>query len=264
MKTLIRAAYLLALLLPFTMAAQSQQKCEASINGYRIHTVYITGSHYNGVVWAYKHLGEETCLIPVEDATKADAILDIRPVIEAQIRDRSDDEPITVSCFSGHGSSTCTDSQGNELNIDCDRNGNCSSYYGPSVGSALHSLIGEWIRSAWYQSEARLYTPDRKILWKSDSYKGASWHDLWPDKLREASGSPACKRGAWSTKRYRNYRQWASENCAIAFDPFVSIDIKANARLASKAEQANRKQAEMEEMKKNAQEAAAAQSKAPL
>ena len=41
--------------------------CEANINGFKIHTVYIMGDQYNGVVWAYEHIGEETCLTPTND-----------------------------------------------------------------------------------------------------------------------------------------------------------------------------------------------------
>ena len=53
----------------------AQAKCEANIHGFKIHAVYVMGSQPNGVAWAYKHISEETCLTPVTDPSKADAIL---------------------------------------------------------------------------------------------------------------------------------------------------------------------------------------------
>ncbi len=245
----------------FAAVASAQSRCDASINGYHIRTVYITGSQYNGVAWAYKHIAEASCLVPTTDLSKADAILDIvsntAPNSAADSEGQSDS--IVVTCSSGIGSSSCIDSDGNELDTLCDGAGNCSSYYGPSpVAAALHGLAG-WARGAWYQSEAILYTPDKKIIWRSDAQKGATWHDLWPDKLREGTGSPVCARNAFSAHRFKNYRQWASERCGVVFQPLVSIDIRANSRIAAKQNAVIEKQAQADDMRRNAQRAAAKQ-----
>ena len=61
----------------FAGVSRAQVRCEASINGFKIHTVYIMGDQYNGVAWAYKHIAEETCLTPTTDLSKADAILEV-------------------------------------------------------------------------------------------------------------------------------------------------------------------------------------------
>jgi hypothetical protein len=239
-------------------SAQVQVKCEANVNGYRIKTVYITGSQYNSVVWAYKHIGEATCLTPVTDAAKADAILEVVPFVVDTPASATDGGSLSVSCSSHGSSSSCLDSDGNELDVDCDRNGNCSSYYGPSAGVALLHAAGEWIRNGWEQAEARLYTPDHKLIWKSENQK-SHFPDLWPDKLRNGTNSPSCPRPTWTTHYYKNFRQLASERCKVEFDPLVSIDIKANARTAQKQAAIDQKQSEADEMKRNAQEAAAKQ-----
>lgn len=235
--------------------AQPPVKCEASLNGYRMHTVYITGNHFNGVAWAYKHISEATCLTPVTDEAKADAILEVISNKTPRHDDAAD--PLTVTCTSSLNSSSCLDSSGNELTVDCDRNGNCSSYYGPSLASAVGGALHAWVMSAWYESEVKLYTPDHKILWKSDGIKGQHWYDGWADKLREATFTtlPAdCKTPAGKSTD-DHFRKWVSEKCGVTFDPLVSIDIKANARLAAK----NAKTEEADEMKRNAVEAAAKQ-----
>ena len=75
----MKRTFVLAGLLVFGCAVLSyaEVKCEANINGFKIHTVYIMGGQYNGVVWAYKHIAEETCLTPSTDLSKADAILEV-------------------------------------------------------------------------------------------------------------------------------------------------------------------------------------------
>ncbi|RSL18457.1 hypothetical protein EDE15_4031 [Edaphobacter aggregans] len=62
--------------------------------------------------------------------------------------------------------------------------------------------------------------------------------------------NPGFKRDKHLTrKRYaRNYRHWAETTCGLEFDPVVSIAIKAQARQNA----ANGKQAELDEMRKNA------------
>jgi len=252
-----RILFSLSILLAFVCVAHSQErvKCGASINGFQIKTVYITGNHFPGVAWAYKHIADATCLTPVTDPAKADAVLEISA---NALPDSESSGPLTVTCSSRQGVSSCVDSDGNELDLDCDRAGNCSSYYGPSIASATHSLIDLWISSAWYQSEARLYTADHKLIWKSDRLKGNHWYDLWPDKLRESTFRLDCRIPAGKGDG-EHFRKWATEKCGVDFDPLVSIDIKANARLA----RANQKQAEADEMKRNAEEAAVKQASTP-
>ncbi len=249
---------LLLAVLASSGTASAQKKCTAAIYGYQIKTVYVTGDQYNAVVWAYKHLSEETCMTPVTDASKADAILETINT-NRKPTGQSPNEPLTVTCSSSAGSSTCIDSNGNEMDIACDSRGNCSSYFGPSPGMAVVNALNNWISNAWYQAEVNLYTPDHKLIWTSVGQKGAAWHDLWPDKLREATGSPVCPRNAFSAHRYKNYRQWASERCGVVFDPLVSIDIKAIARRSAKEASANQMQAAADEMKHNAEKAAAKQ-----
>jgi hypothetical protein len=247
-----KAFVFFALFFGGSAVASAQTKCEASLNGYRIRTVYITGNQFNAVVWAYKHLSDETCMTPTTDPAAADAILETVDRHQSDTQQASKTGALTVTCSSSAGSSSCIDSAGNELDVNCDHQGNCSSYYGPSPGVAVLNSIGEWLRNASYQAEVKLYTSDHKLIWKSETQKG--WL-LWYEKLREATGSPACPRSAFSTRRYKNYRQWASEQCRVVFDPLVAIDIKANSRIAAR----DQKQAEADEMKRNAEEAAAKQ-----
>lgn len=239
---------------PLFASAQSKTKCESNINGFKIKTVYITGNHYNGVIWAYKHIAEATCLTPVTDPTKADAILEVIPNTSAPT---PQDGPLTVSCTSSGASSSCIDSEGNELSIDCYK-GVCSSYYGPSPAYEMLHALGEWVRNAWYQSEVRIYTPDHKLVWKSEHLKGDHWYDMWPDKIRERLANLNCSApaGKGTGEKFRN---WASEKCGIEFDPLVSIDIKARDRAAEKQAIIDQKQSESDEMKRNAAEAAAKQ-----
>jgi hypothetical protein len=221
-------------------------KCEANVNGFKIHNVYIMGDQYNGVVWAYKHIGEATCLTPTTDLDKADAILEIhRFWIPGS---RADTAPLTVSCSSNRNSTYCLDSSGNELSVYCS-GGVCTSYYGPSLYSAISAVFDEWISTRWYEADARLYTLDHKLLWKSENQKGDWLGAGWPDKVRLGTNSPVCKVGAWNRSKYKNYRHWSSMQCGVEFDPLVNIDIKLQAAQKAKAD-----------MVQNAHEAAALKS----
>src|ERR1039457_2180106 len=115
----MKRTFVLAGLLVFGCAVLSyaQVKCEANINGFKIHTVYIMGDQYNGVVWAYKHIAEETCLTPSTDLSKADAILEVHRTWTPG--SKADTAPLTVSCSSIRNSTVCSDSTGNELTVDC-------------------------------------------------------------------------------------------------------------------------------------------------
>ena len=246
----LRLLLILACISPVSLLAQERVKCEANVNGFKIHTVYIIGSQPNGVAWAYKHIGEATCLTPVTDPTKADAILEIVPNgIPSPAPGTPRDAPLSISCSSSGGSSTCLDSDGNELTVDCGRNG-CISYYGPSPALLVLHSLKEWANNAWYQSEARLFTQDHKLIWKSEDQKG-HFPDLWPDKLLLGTNTPhaECRKPRMG---YKNFRQWSSEHCGVDFDPLVSIDLKLEAR---KAEAAAKLSAQAE-MKLNAEEAA--------
>ena len=161
-------------------------KCEANINGFKIHSVYVMGRHYNAVVWAYKHLAEWTCLTPVLDPAKADAILELyNPGAEAPKQDA--DASLTVSCSSRGHTSTCTDFDGNMMTTTCTASG-CSSYYGPDPALEIGHALHQWIANASYQGEARIYTLDSKLLWRSPDQKGAT---LWYDKIR-LGNEPGC------------------------------------------------------------------------
>jgi hypothetical protein len=234
--------------------AQEPVKCEASINGYKIKTIYIMGSHYSAVVWAYKHLAEWTCLTPVLDPAKADAILELYNFGDESPR-QSAESPLNVSCSSNGDTSVCTDSDGNMMTTTCDASG-CGSYYGPNSAQEIGQALHAWIANASYQGEARIYTPDHKLLWRSTDQKKAT---LWIDKVRLGTNSPGCDGRSWSVMRdahkYKNYRRWATEKCGIDMPPLVSIDLKLLDRQAEE----KKRQALKDEMLRNAREAAAKQ-----
>lgn len=243
-----------SLVFGFPVLYHAQVKCEANVNGFRIHTVYIMGDQYNGVVWAYKHIAEETCLTPTTDPGKADAILEVHRIWTPGSRD--DTAPLTVSCLSSRASTVCSDSTGNELTVDC-AGGICTSYYGPSLYSAVSGAFDAWLSTRWYESDARLYTADHKLLWRSEDQKGDWLGAGWPDKVRLGTNSPVCKVGARSRSKYKNFRHWASERCGVEFDPLVTIDLKLQNRQAVE----KTKRDSQDEMIRNAQDAAAKQRK---
>jgi hypothetical protein len=238
----------------FGVPSLAQVKCEANINGFKIHTVYIMGDQYNGVVWAYKHIAEETCLTPTTDLSKADAILEVHRFWTPG--SKADSAPLTVSCSSVRNSTVCSDSTGNELTVDC-TGGVCTSYYGPSLYSAVSSAFNQWISTRWYESDARLFTVDHKLLWKSEDQKGDWLGAGWPDKVRLGTNSPVCKVGRMSRSKYKNFRHWATQQCGVEFDPLVTIDLKLQNRQATE----KAKQDSKDEMIRNAQDAAAKQKK---
>lgn len=234
--------------------SHAEVKCEADINGFKIRTVYIMGDQYNGVAWAYKHIAEETCLTPTTDLGKADAILEIHRIWTPG--SPADTAPLTVSCISNKNSTVCDDSTGNQLTVNC-ASGVCTSYYGPSLLHALSGAFNAWMSTRWYQSDARLYTVDHKLLWKSEDQRGDWLGALWPDKVRLGTNSPVCKVGAWRRSKYKNFRHWATETCGVEFDPLVIIDLKIRDRQTAEKE----KQDSKDEMIRNAKDAAAQQKK---
>jgi hypothetical protein len=252
----MKRTFVVAVLLTFgfTVLSRAQVRCEANINGFKIHTVYIMGDQYNGVVWAYKHIAEETCLTPATDLGKADAILEVHRIWTPGSKE--DAAPISVSCLSNKNSTVCSDSTGNELTVYC-TGGVCTSYYGPSLLSAVASVFNEWISTRWYEADARLYTPDHKLLWKSEDQKGDWLGAGWPDKVRLGTNSPVCKVGAMSRSKYKNFRHWAAQRCGVDFDPLVTIDLRLQNRQAAEKE----KQDSKDEMIRNAQDAAEKQKK---
>jgi hypothetical protein len=236
------------------LSAQNGPKCEASLHGFEISTVYVVGHQYNAVAWAYKHIAEATCLTPVLDPAKADAILDLEPATAGRANESSQ-EPLTVTCSSSSGSSICVDSDGNEMDTTCDRVGNCTSSYGPSLASGIGDLLRAWVESSWYAANAFLYTADHKLLWRSTDQKGDWLGAQWPDLVRLGTGSPTCKVGAWQRSSFKNYRHWASEHCSVQFAPFVSIDLRIKTKQKASAQQDREKQ----QMIDNAKDAAAKQ-----
>jgi hypothetical protein len=204
--------------------AQQRTKCEASINGQKIHTVYIMGDQYKGVAWAYKHIAEETCLIPTTDALKADAILEVRRQWVPQ--STKQEIPATVSCTTTGGAIECTDSSGGEMTIDCPNNGPCDSMYGPGFYGAATGGFNEAISTRWDESDALIYTMDHKLLWSSETQKGDASGARWPDKVRLGTNSPVCKVSASDRPKYKSFRHWARTACGVEFDPYVSIDLK--------------------------------------
>ncbi len=241
------------MLVSVTVVSTAQTKCDGSINGFRIHTLYVMGTQYNGVAHAYKHLSEETCFTPVTDVRKADAILEVVPLNDGTSAQRS--VIPSVSCTSTPTSTTCLDSTGNEMTVECGGNV-CTVTYGPDPAVAALHAVRIWVDSRWFMSEARLYTTDYKLLWKSEGQKGDHIGSDFMDKLRLATESPYCKRpGTWQQHEYKTYRQWASTKCGVQFDPLVSIDLNVEAKKAA-AEQV---QNEQQQMIDNAKAAAAKQ-----
>lgn len=218
----------------------SHPKCEASINGAKIQKVYIIGDQYEAVLWAYKHLAEETCLTPTTDPGKADAILELQPLPPSG--SPAYDTSANVTCTTSNGSTQCIDSTGNELSVDCSKGG-CESTYGPNPYTAMASSTDAFLSTSWYEADATLYTVDYKPLWNSQDQKG-DWPGAgWVDKVRLGTNSPVCKVGTWSRAKYKNFRYWASTTCGVEFDPLVSIDIKLREkRAAAKAAQASKPQ----------------------
>jgi hypothetical protein len=232
--------------------APQHVKCEASVNGFKIHAVYIMGDQYNGVVWAYKHLAEETCLIPTTSLSNADAILEVHRIWTPG--SQADTVPLSISCFSSGGTSTCRDSTGSALTVSC-AGGSCTSYYGPDIYTAVSGAFDAWISTRWYESDAKLYTTDHKLLWRSEDQKGDWAGAGWIDKVRLGTNSPVCKVGAWSRSKYKSFRHWANMTCGVEFDPLVSIDLKLLDRQAAEKQKQDRNN----EMLRNAHEAAAKQ-----
>ena len=237
-------------------AGYSQTKCEANINGFKIHRVYVMGDQYNGVVWAYRHLSESTCLTPVTSIENADAILEVYSTFHPRPASQDASDAFSVSCSSSGSGTLCSDSDGNMMTVDCS-GGVCSSYYGPNPLVAVGKLLNMWVRNGWEQAEAKIYTRDNKLLWRSTDQKG-HFPDQWPDKIREGTNSPICKRpaaGSWDAHKYKNYRNWGEQKCGIVFDPEVSIDL----HLQEKQNAAKQQQDERNQIVQNAKDAAAKQ-----
>jgi hypothetical protein len=237
----------------FTSTALHAEKCEANINGFKIHNVFIAGDHRNGVIWAYKHLAEETCLTPTTNLSEADAILEVSSLnLEEKSQLRNADASFTVSCRSQGTSSYCSDSAGNALSTSCNASGYCTSSYGPGPYQVVGDLLHHWIDTRPTIADARLYTTDHKLLWDSKHQKGDWMGAIWPDLVRLGTNSPVCKCGSFQRSKYKNFRHWASERCGVEFDPLVSIDMKLREKQAAEQQ----KQDAANELVENAREAA--------
>jgi len=154
--------------------------------------VFVTGSQVHEIAWALKgdglenNLYKKTCMQPVADASKADAILDVEldPKVarttEKRIRDRENavaTGSFWVSCSSDSRGSYCIDSTGYALETSCNAHG-CSTYYGPDVAGTALQLIGDAL-SAWSEQRSAwafmFSAKDHKLIWK---YEGLGpWHD---------------------------------------------------------------------------------------
>lgn len=154
--------------------------------------VFVTGLQAHEIAWALKgeglqnNLYKKTCMQPVMDASKADAILDIEidpqisGITEQRIRDREAavaGENFWVSCSSDNRGSYCIDSTGYALETSCNERG-CSTYYGPDAVVTAMQLFGDAL-SAWIErTSAWAYmfsTKDHALIWK---YEGlGQWHD---------------------------------------------------------------------------------------
>lgn len=153
--------------------------------------VFVTGIQAHEIAWALQgeglknNLYKKTCMQPVEDASKADAILDIeldpKAVGMTQQRIRNRETAVAngdfwVSCRSDPRGSYCIDSTGYSLETSCNARG-CSSYYGPNLGVTAVQLIGDAL-SAWAERSsawAYMYSAkDHALIWK---YEGlGTWH----------------------------------------------------------------------------------------
>lgn len=220
-----------------SVAAAAQEpsnvKCEASIDGTKIHNIYIMGEQYEAVAWAYKHISQETCMTPVTDVSKADAILEVNPYATTP-GNPPYDTTANVTCTVSNGATQCTDSAGNQLTADCSHGG-CMGTYGPTPYNALSSGYDALMGTNWMDADAAIYTAaDNKLLWKSQDQRGDWYGATWMDKVRLGTNSPVCKVGTFRGSKYKNYRYWASTTCGVQFDPLVSIDIKLLDKQAAK------------------------------
>lgn len=158
--------------------------------------VLVTGSQAHEIAWALtgdglkNNLYKKTCMQPVSDASKADAILDIEldPKVSGNTEKRIDQRVqaresalvsgnFWVSCKSDMRGSYCIDSTGYSLETSCNESG-CSTYYGPNPTLTLVQMIGDAI-TAWVERSAAwaylFSTKDHTLIWK---YEGVGqWHD---------------------------------------------------------------------------------------
>ncbi len=193
MARIVAGAFMLTVSTLAMGQAPQTTKCEANTNGFKIHSVYVTGTSYKAVEWAYKHLSEESCLTPVTSLAKADAILEL--VMPQSGSDTATGSGVlSVTCNGSAGSSQCIDSDGNEMDVSCDSAGNCSSYYGPSLAHAVGGIVTAMIESSVGAAEARIYTLDHKLVWKSELVKAKFPFSSWSeDKIHMPPLAPPCK-----------------------------------------------------------------------
>lgn len=142
------------------------------------------------------------------------------------------------------------------MTVDCSH-GSCSSYYGPDPTQVIEHALTDWILNSSSSAEARIYTVDHKLLWRSIDTKGDWPGAIWADKVRPSTNSPLCKCGSFQRPKYKNFRNCPTTKCGVEFAPVVSIDLK----LESKQEATDAEQNDRAQMMKNAREAAANQTK---
>jgi hypothetical protein len=183
----------LALMFAFALAVLSVAPLHAKEKKWDIpcQKVFVTGVQTHEIAWALKGAGIEnnlyksTCMQPVADAAKADAILDVEPdpqiagMTEDRIRRREaavSSGDFWVSCNSDLRGSYCIDSTGYALETSCNERG-CSSYYGQDPAISLLHVLGDALSAHLEQISAWAYmfsAKDHKLIWK---YEGAgAWH----------------------------------------------------------------------------------------
>lgn len=179
-------AFVLIILLPTSPVHAKDRKWDVPCQ-----KVFVTGVQRHEIAWALKGNGLEnnlykhTCMQPVTDASKADAILDVEPdpqiegMTEQRIRNRENavaSGNYWVSCNSDLRGSYCIDSTGYALETSCDARG-CSTYYGQEPVLPVLQLIGDALYAKIERSSAWAYmfsAKDHKLLWK---YEGdGAWH----------------------------------------------------------------------------------------
>ena len=180
---------------------------DVKYEGGCLRKVFVTGRQVVAVAWANDNLATRTCLIPVATPEEAEAILVLEP--DGTRLSKSDSEAYSVNCYSRGGTARCVDSDGMELSTSCSsRPGNvvCSSYYGPSMASAVGEIGRALVNYALRNSaNSYLYNKAGKLIY---SYTGSF---PWNTKLAEAM---KCRTG-FVHSTYRHIPKENSDSCPV-------------------------------------------------
>ena len=141
-----------------------------------VRKVFVTGRQTIAVSWANDNLATKTCMQPVSTPDEAEAILDLEPDREplTKVQYQPDDSGYSVQCSGSVGATRCVDTNGQELSTSCTgSNGQvvCSSYYGPSLVSAIgevgRAIVNYSLRNS---ASAHMFDKNGKLIW---SYTGS-------------------------------------------------------------------------------------------